>query len=254
MLAAAPTDAGEKLAQSGRPPDHPRLEPAFGITFADLYATDGLARVDSAFVAFLALADAALATRLASAREGPDALSRGDESALLIAIAPHLEDFLAQLFGIEREVAALQHAQHELAPLFACKRQVVQRKAMNKYKLDVALSFDGNALRADLEMEAVAAGLCQAWLANSHSREAVGEWGRDEEAHAADIDLALRYAAWAVQTPAGKAMHKQGVLFKAPRKLDYLRLVPVETERLYDVDAWRLPSDHLRRREWHCAD
>ncbi len=77
----------------------------------------------------------------------------------------------------------------------------------------------------------------------------MGEWGRDEEAHAADIDLALRYAAWAVQTPAGKAMHKQGVLFKAPRKLDYLRLVPVETERLYDVDAWRLPPDHLRRRE-----
>ena len=108
------------------------LEPGFGLSFHDLYSSAGLRRVDVAFGAWIAHADAALAARLAVARADPAALTRLQESELLIALAPHLEDWLARLFGIEREVAMLQAAQHELAPLFACKRQVVQRKAMNK--------------------------------------------------------------------------------------------------------------------------
>jgi hypothetical protein len=101
------------------------LKLAFGLTFPDLSATGGLARVDASFLAFLHAADAGLAERLAAARADKAALDRGAESALLIAIAPHLEDFVALLFGVEAEVAALQKAQHELAPLYACKRKVV---------------------------------------------------------------------------------------------------------------------------------
>ena len=43
---------------------------------------------------------------------------------------------------------ALEAQHHALAPLFAVKRQFVQRKAMNAYKADVAATFDGAALRA----------------------------------------------------------------------------------------------------------
>ena len=46
---------------------------------------------------------------------------------------------------------ALAAKHHELAPIFAVKRQFVQRKAMNAYKADVAATFDGPALRAELE-------------------------------------------------------------------------------------------------------
>jgi hypothetical protein len=42
-------------------------------------------------------------------------------------LGPHLEDFLAQLFGIAPEVQALE-ASTRLAPLFAVKRQFVRRK------------------------------------------------------------------------------------------------------------------------------
>jgi hypothetical protein len=223
------------------------LKFAFGLTFPDLYASEGLARVDASFLAFLRAADAGLAERLAAARADKGALDRGDESALLIAIAPHLEDFVALLFGVEAEVAALQEAQHELAPLYACKRQVVQRKAMNKYKADEAAGFDSHALRAELEtrlrtpLEGLAGELAFA--------RAVGVWSADEAAHSDDIDLALRYAAWAAHTPAGKAWHRSGVLFKAPRKLDYLRLIPVEHEHQAGIDSFRLPNDHLRRRD-----
>src|SRR5438552_11151647 len=223
------------------------LQLGFGLSFRDLYSTAGLRRLDAVFCAWLVQADAALAARLAGARATPEALARKEESELLIALAPQLEDFLAQLFGVESEVTALQAAQHELAPLFACKRQVVQRKALNKYKPEDAAGFDSDALRAELEARFGEPLLGQRGELAFASH--VGAWGRDEAAHAADIDLALRYAAWAVHTPAGKARHKSGVLFKAPRKLDYLRLIPVEHETRAGVDMWRLPNDHLRRRD-----
>ncbi len=227
------------------------LQLGFGLTFEDLYSRSGLVRADSAFVAWLESADASLAGRLKDARKGPGSLTRLQESELLIALAPHLEDWLARLFGIEGEVSALQAAQHELAPLFACKRQVVQRKAMNKYKADEAATFDGAALRAALEQKIGAP------IASQRGELAfalcVGEWGasaeRDDPAHAGDLDLALRYAAWAAHTAEGRALHKAGVLFKAPRKLDYMRLVPVERETRDGVERLRLDESHTRRRE-----
>jgi NADPH-dependent glutamate synthase beta subunit-like oxidoreductase len=223
------------------------LYPGFGLSFDDLYATAGLARVDCAFLAQLAAGDASLRDRLLAARADPSALGRLGESELLLALAPHLEDFLARLFGVQAEVSALQAAQNELAPLFACKRQVVQRKALNRYKADVASSFDGDALRAQLEAKI---GTPLAGLSGELAfARTVGEWGLDETANEVDIDLALRYAAWAVHSTEGKARHKAGVLFKAPRKLDFMRLVPVEVETRNDVAMFRLPADHLRRRD-----
>src|SRR5580765_6574411 len=161
------------------------LKLAVGLTFPDLRA-----------------ADAGVAERLAAARATKAALDRGEESALLIAIAPHLEDFVALLFGVEAEVAALQQAQHELAPLYACKRQVVQRKAMNKYKADEAAGFDGDALRSELELRLGAP--LDGLPGELAFARAVGAWSADEGAHSADIELALRYAAWAAHTPAGR--------------------------------------------------
>src|ERR1700682_5786116 len=186
------------------------LEPGFGLTFHDLYSCAGLRRVDAAFGAWIEHADAGLAARLATARADPAALTRLQESELLIALAPHVEYWLAQLFGIEREVAVLQAAQHELAPLFACKRQVVQRKAMNKYKADQAARFEDTALRAELERKIGERLTSQRGELAFAQR--VGEWAGagsgEEAAHAEDIDLALRYAAWAAHTPEGKALHK----------------------------------------------
>src|SRR5215813_5353974 len=175
------------------------LKLGFGFDFPDLYSTAGLSRLYDAFCAWLSHTDSALASRLAAARADPQRLSRLDESELLVAVAPHVEDWLAQLFGIETEVTRMQAAQHELAPLYACKRQVVQRKAMNKYKADEAAAFDADALRAELEAR-IGEPLSDLSGELAYARQ-VGEWALDEAAHASDIDLALRYAAWAAHTP-----------------------------------------------------
>jgi NADPH-dependent glutamate synthase beta subunit-like oxidoreductase len=221
----------------------PTLKLPHGLAFADLYSADGAARVDGRFVDHLQSADAALAARLTAARVNPAALDRKGESELLIALGPHLEDFLAALFGIEADVRTLEARHHELAPLYAVKRLFVQRKAMNTYRADVAATFDGPALRRDLE-NALGAPFTELGFAN-----AVTRWQQDEAANAAALDVALRYAAWASHTPEGRAAHKGGVLFRAPRKLDYMNLVPIEHTRVNGVDAWKLAGDHVRRRE-----
>ncbi len=220
------------------------LELANGLSFADLHSRSGLQRVDDLFVGQLAAIEPTLAQRLTEARRAPDALPRLAESDLLVALAPHVEDFLASLFAIAPEVRTLETRHHEFAPLFALRRQFVQRKAMNTWKAEVAADFDGPALRRRLE-ELLAKTFSELAFA-----EAVTRWLADEPLHADALDVAMRYAAWAAHTPAGRAAHRGGVLFRAPRRLDMLRLVPVESVREHDVPMWKLPTDHsLRQRD-----
>ena len=224
------------------------LRLAHGLTFPDLYSVAGAARIDALFLAHLRSADAPLAERLSRAREAPAALAPKEESSLLIDVARHLEDFVAEVFGIAEPVRALEARHHALAPLFAAKRQFVQRKAMNAYKADVAATLDGAALRAAIDA-----------LIGRHDdvasfelafARAVTAWQADEAAHAAALDVAQRYAAWASHTRAGRAAHRGGVLFRAPRKLDMLRLVPVEPVDCGGVSALQRPeADGLRRRD-----
>jgi NADPH-dependent glutamate synthase beta subunit-like oxidoreductase/NAD(P)H-flavin reductase len=217
---------------------------AHGLRFDDLYRDDGAVRIDALFREALAAADARLAARLDAARADPDALERRAESDLLIALAPHVEDFIAGLFRIEREVRALEARHHELAPLFAVRRQFVQRKAVNAYKGDAAAALDGAALRTALEALIGPGAFDDLAFAN-----AVLRWQEDEATNADALDLALRYAAWATQAPDGRARHKGSVLFRVPRKLDFLHLVPLAATTRDGVAVYEAAPGHLRRRD-----
>ncbi|MCC7326358.1 MAG: FAD-dependent oxidoreductase [Burkholderiales bacterium] len=220
------------------------LSLARGFSFADLYSVDGARRIDQSFVAHLRTVDDALAERLQLARAAPGALTAIAHSDLLLALAPQLEDFIAELFGIEVEVRELEARHHQLAPLFAVRRQFVQRRAMNEYKADLAATFDGPKLRADLEV-AMGEPFSEQGFAS-----AVTKWQADSTANATALDAATRYAAWAAHTAAGRTAHRGGVLFRAPRKLDFMRLVPVAAETAHDVPMWKLAEGHeLRQRD-----
>ena len=201
-------------------------------------------RLDAAFLDFLGEGDAALRALLAAARLSINTPSGKEQSELLIALAPHLEDFLARLFGIETQVQALAARHHELAPLYSCKRLFVQRRAMTKVKPEEAATIDGPALEAKLT-EYIGTPFTEL----SFARE-VAHWLMDEAAHAGELQLATRYAAWAVQTAAGRERHRSGVLFKVPAKLDFEHLVPLATVNLDGISAYRLGGGHaLRRRK-----
>src|ERR1700728_3200848 len=89
-----------------------------GLSFADLYDRDGLVRLDAAFMAHLQQVDASLFALLAAGRAAPEKLADKDQSDLIVDLAPHLEDFVGALFGIEKEVRALQARHDALAPLY----------------------------------------------------------------------------------------------------------------------------------------
>ena len=63
-----------------------------------------------------------------------------------------------------------------------------------------------------------------------------------EVENASALELAARYAAWATLTGDGQRAHKGGVLFKLPRKIDPLHLIPVETETVDGVAMLKLPA------------
>src|SRR5712675_84176 len=112
------------------------------LSFADLYDRAGLVRLDRAFVAHLAESDVGSHDRLMMARRDPDAIERLDESNLLVDLAPHLEDFIGELFGIEAEMWALQAGHHELAPPYSGEGLVVQRRAVKGVKEADAAAID----------------------------------------------------------------------------------------------------------------
>ncbi|HEX8739825.1 MAG TPA: pyridine nucleotide-disulfide oxidoreductase, partial [Casimicrobiaceae bacterium] len=216
---------------------------AFGFDFADLYRREGLVAIDRTFLGFLAAADAALHDRLLAARADPGALTAKEESALVVDLAPHLERFTAELFGIADQVVALRHRHDEATPLFSVKRQFVQRRA-SRISPDDARRLDGAAL--ERELRHLFGGRFDELTYASH----VARWLESEASHASELDLALRYAAWALHSEAGREATRSGVLFKAPAKLDFHNLIGhAESAQVDGATALRIAAEHLRRRE-----
>ena len=214
-----------------------------GLAFEDLYRRDGLARLDGHFIAHLQAADVALHNRLVTARRDPAALERKAESDLLVDIAPHLEDFIADLFGIVPEMRALQARHDALAPIHTVKRLFVQRRAVKGMTQEAAAAIDGEGLARELERR-----FGEPFGEESYARH-VARWLDAETEHAPALALAARYAAWATLAPEGRRKHRRGVLFKVPHKLDPNHLVPVETVVEHGVAMLRLPPEQWRRRE-----
>ncbi len=214
-----------------------------GLAFEDLYRRDGLARLDGHFIAHLQAADVALHNRLVTARRDPAALERKAESDLLVDVAPHLEDFIADLFGIVPEMRALQARHDALAPIHTVKRLFVQRRAVKGMTQEAAAAIDGEGLARELERR-----FGEPFGEESYARH-VARWLDAETEHAPALALAARYAAWATLAPEGRRKHRRGVLFKVPHKLDPNHLVPVETVVEHGVAMLRLPPEQWRRRE-----
>jgi NADPH-dependent glutamate synthase beta subunit-like oxidoreductase/NAD(P)H-flavin reductase len=224
---------------------------AHGLSFTDLYDRDGLVRLDRAFVAHLAASDVVLHDRLMTARLEPEASERQAESDLLVDLAPHLEDFIGELFGISDEVRALQARHHALAPLYSVKRLFVQRRAVKGVTEADAELLDGPGLARELDRlmsvppaEEVA---IPAW--ERCYAEHVTNWLADEGANSEALATARSYAAWATLSEEGCRKHRRGVLFKVPHRLDMQHLVPVETVTRDGVTMLRRSEEEWRRRE-----
>ncbi len=216
---------------------------SFGFAFQDLYRREGLVRLDALFLEHLQATDPALSSRLTEARSNPDALTHKQQSDLIVDLAPHVEDFIGELFNIPSEVKALQARHDALAPVYAFKRKFVQKKAISGVTKDQASAIHGPALASELEM------LFSEPLTEKSFVEHVSHWMETEQDHTAHLQKAAQYAAWAALAPAGIAKHRHGVLFRVPHKLDPAHLVHVETVNVDGVTRFAVPQHDLRHRE-----
>ncbi len=212
----------------------------FGFTITDLYRRSGLVKLDQIFLDFLRTGDEVLYRKLEYARAHPDELLPKDDSALLIEIAPWVEDFIARLFNIETEVQQLAAKHHELAPLYFCKRQFVQRRAKGKVSDEELSGIDGWALEKELAAE-FGETFSELVFATK-----VTQWMEAEAENESRLNKALHYAAWALRTPAGQQHTQQGILFKSPAKLDFQHLLSLDTDESAGYPVHRL--GHLRER------
>ena len=216
---------------------------AHGLSFRDLYENDGLSRIDTAFIQHLKGAEGEIGQRLLDARSNPDALDEKATSDLILAMAPHIDDFLGHLFAIEAETRKLAERHHDLAPLFACKRLFVQRQAAKKIKADEAATINGPALGDQLS-ELIGKPFDQLSFAKT-----VMVWLDDENTNVDALNLARRYAAWAFHSEEGKKRHQSDVLFKGPEKVDFLDLVETETIHQHGVNILHLPLEDQHPRD-----
>ncbi len=140
-----------------------------------------------------------------------------------------------------RQLAARHQA---LTPLYAAKRLFVQRRAAKSFTPELAAGLDGIALTSALEAH------LGVQFDELTFAARVLDWLADGAAHAAELDLAARYAAWALWTEEGRQRHGHGVLFQVPEKTDPARLVPVETVRNEaGLTVMRLPESRQRQRQ-----
>src|SRR5579871_344587 len=196
-----------------------QLTLAHGLSFEDLYSYQGLGRLDQHFLADLAGTDAGLHARLLAARANSAALAPKERSELIIALAPHFEDFLGELFGIVQDLRALEARHNQFAPSLAFKRKFIQKKAISGVTKEQAAATDGHRLALELEA------LFGEPLTEKSFVAHVSRWLDAEPENTEKIQKASSYAAWAALSTEGRKKHHRDVLFKVAHKLDPMHLI-----------------------------
>ena len=111
---------------------HPELR-LNGFSFADLFDSAGLARLDQAFLAQLEKHNNSLHKQLIAYRAG-DTISDSETTELLISCATILENFIASLFNIEEALAISQAQTTSFNPTSSFKKYFVLRRAKKELK------------------------------------------------------------------------------------------------------------------------
>src|SRR5699024_694338 len=108
--------------------------------------------------------------RLTDYRQASESLPPLEESELLLAVAPYLEDFLAQLFGIERDLSVSRKSTLSHDIVLAFKKEWVLRRG-RRYRQSIDRSF--SVLDCWLNER-----LTEAQLAGADRELAVAQWAQ----------------------------------------------------------------------------
>ena len=223
-----------------------------GLAYADLFTLEGLARLDAEYLARLKTLDPALHETLLAVRQGK-ALTPVENSELLLACSPLLDDFIADLFGIRKELEATRTATLAHNPVFAFKKLFVLRRA--RRRLPKKEEFESFAeLDAWLTLALKAVG-----VATADRELAIAQYGEkllaDDKANADAIEKLTRWCLRALTTPEGKQAVHDWVSFKLPEGVDFAALVPIKVITMQGVERMENASGTQRARDgFHLTD
>lgn len=202
----------------------------YELAFDDLHEREGLVRLDAFFLTFLHEEAPALVPSLQEARKRPEALSTAQESALILLLAPYVEDFLSKLFQIQEAVHVLQKRHYDLAPLLACRRQFVQKRVAPFFVPEKIQGVSAKTFAAFLALEDL-----------EFAQRVLSALETKDEAYLAQ---AASYAAWRCFAEEARPLKKRSPLFTLPQKTDFDALFPFEGETLL-----KTPSHLAQRRD-----
>ncbi len=176
---------------------------AFGLDFIDLSNLQGLRKLDEIFLNFLSSHSYSLYQTILSLRANPEQVDQKYYSDFLLEISPIFDDFLAELFGIEQEIANIRLSHKEFDIIYECKRKFVQRIAVKKYPHEKLQEIDftsvANSLEKLLGVECHPSAKVEIYndFTNKFARQVI-EWQLDDEKYAFELDIAAKYAAFMV--------------------------------------------------------
>ena len=195
----------------------------------EMHRPDGLNRIDQRFLAFLGESDPALLERLLQARARPDSIDRQAASGLMLALAEPLEAFLVECFGLGQEAQDGRAHHRDFEAIYRVKWKFVRRQAVLGVTPEMLHGFDAQAARLrlqaglrDQQPEKAAREQLQAPRAvfdEADLARMILAWQAQPE-HAALLELARLYSAWAATTPEGQALHADSILFRLPQPHD----------------------------------
>lgn len=204
------------------------------LTPKDLYTFESLTKLDQRFQKTLEKTNFDLYQRYKSLRRKAmcsshnmdDGLQSDLESDLLIQVAPVLEKFIGDLFGVQHALKSLRERAEVFFELYKFKKQFIDRRIFKGGRVELSLvpaPEEGLLLRKKLETY-FKAPFTEEWYG-----EFVSKWLQDEKSYEKELDLAIQYGRWACYTLEGQAAHKAGFLFDVPRQLDSERLFPFQS-------------------------
>ncbi|MGH8671392.1 MAG: FAD-dependent oxidoreductase [Burkholderiales bacterium] len=212
--------------------------------FDELWNVEGLTRIDRRFLTRLCDTDADLGQRLLGYRNG-DSLSPLDVSALLMAVAPHLEAFIGELFGIQPELARGTAATRSHDVVVEFKKQFVLKRA-KRFRGVIDASFaqldewlDGELTRHGMDGPDRELGVARV----------AEQLLRDNDADGAGIEMLTRWCVQATKTEQGRRATEGWMSFTLPRHTDFARLVPLNTVEGDAVGRMAVDVDRLRQRD-----
>lgn len=195
-----------------------------GFTFPELFHSDGLNRLDKAFLTYLTAQNPDLASKLIAYRNEATFTPSLETSELLIACAIHLEEFLANLFDIEEALAISRVMTISNNPISTFKKYFVLRRAKKEVNR-------ANTFPSFIELDEWLLGeLRKAALKSDDKELSIALLGTqyltNPESYAQEIEMLVKWCTQALATPEGQAIVSTWTSFHIPERLDYQNLVP----------------------------